>query len=92
MRWSEGGAQAPGAPPWLRLYFVKSRDLGQQHVLSVRANKKYAAEAYSFDIVDTSGKLTDIMVGSIPEATSGVTACHILALMLEIERAEEAVP
>ena len=58
----------------------------QQYVLSVRANKQYAAEAYSFDLVDTSGKLTDIMVGSIPEDTSGVTASHILALMLEIEK------
>ena len=57
----------------------------QQYVLSVRANKQYAAEAYSFDLIDTSGKLPDIMVGSIPEATSGVTASHILALMLEIE-------
>lgn len=58
----------------------------QQHVLSVRANKKYAAEAYSFNLVDTSGKVADIMVGSIPEATSGVTTGHILAIMLEIER------
>ena len=58
----------------------------QQHVLSVRANRKYAAEAYSFNLVHTCGKLADIMVGSIPEATSGVTASHILALMLEIER------
>ena len=58
----------------------------QQHVLFVCVNKQYAAEAYSFNLVDTSAKLPDIMVGSIPEAPSGVTAGHILALMLEIKK------
>ena len=79
-------------PPDVRLYPNETNHVKadtweqvQQHVLSVRANKQYSAEAYSFNLVDTSGKLTDIMVGSIPEAQSGVTASHILALMLEIE-------
>ena len=52
----------------------------QEYVLSVRENSRYAAEAYSFDLVDTTGKTP------IPEATSGVTASHIYALMLEVER------
>jgi len=54
-------------------------------VLSVRAQSRYAAEAYSFDLVDTTGKTPDLLTGSIPEATSGVTASHIYALMLAVE-------
>lgn len=80
-------------PPDVRLFpneanFVRANtwEQVQQHVLSVRANKQYASEAYSFNVVDTTGKLTDVMVGSIPEAISGVTAGHILALMLEVEK------
>ena len=52
----------------------------QDYVLSVRAKANYASEAYSFDLVDTTGKLPDIMLGSIPEATSGVTASHMYML------------
>ena len=58
----------------------------QQYVLSVRREGRYAAEAYSFDLVDTSGKLPDLLTGSIPEPTSGVTASHVYAMMLEVER------
>ena len=57
-----------------------------EYVLSVREGCRYAAEAYSFDLVDTTGKVADLLVGSIPEATSGVTASHIFALMLEVEK------
>ena len=73
-------------PPDVRLYPNEANHVKactweqvQQHVLSVCANKQYAAEAYSFNVVDTSGRLTDIMVGSVPEVQSGVTASHILA-------------
>lgn len=55
-------------------------------ILSVRENNRYAAEAYSFDLVDTTGKLPDMLLESIPEATSGVTASHIYSLMLEVEQ------
>ena len=44
----------------------------QQYVFSVRVEGKYA-EAFSCDLVDTTGKLPDLMVDSIPEATSEVT-------------------
>lgn len=54
----------------------------QDYVLSVRQNHRYAAEAYSFDLVDTTGKFPEILTGTIPEATSGVTASHIHSMML----------
>lgn len=57
----------------------------QDYVLSVREHSSYAAEAYSFDLTDTTGMLPDILSGSIPEATRGVTASHVYALMLEVE-------
>ena len=63
-----------------------SREQVQEYVLSVRAKGNYAAEAYSLDLVDTTGELPDIMLGSFPEATSGVTASHLYAIMLEVER------
>ena len=40
----------------------------ERHVLSVRREGLYAAEAYSFDSVDTTGCLPDMLTGSIPEA------------------------
>lgn len=46
----------------------------------------YAAEAYSFDLVDMTGRLPDLLIGSILEATSGVTASHVYCLMLEVEK------
>jgi len=58
----------------------------QDYVLSVRHNHRYAAEAYSFDLVDTTGKLPEILTGTIPEATSGVTASHIYSMMLNVEQ------
>ena len=36
--------------------------------------------------MDTTGKVANLLVGSIPEATSGVTASHIFAVMLEVEK------
>ena len=45
-----------------------------------------AAEAYSIDFVDTTGKLPDLLIGSIPESKTGVTNAHIFALMMMIEK------
>lgn len=64
---------------------LESREQVQEYVLAVRAKGKYAAEAYSLDLVDTTGKSPDIILGSFPEATTGVTASHLYALMLEVE-------
>lgn len=58
----------------------------QDYVLSVRASNRLAAEAYSFDFVDTTGKHSDMLIGSIPEATSGVTGEHIYSIMIEVEK------
>ena len=49
----------------------------QQYVLSVRREGLYAAEAFTFDLVDTIGMLADQLTGLIPEATSEVTSSHI---------------
>ncbi len=58
----------------------------QDYVLSVRASKRLAAEAYSFDFVDTTEKYSYMLIGSIPEATSGVTGEHIYSIMIEVEK------
>ena len=58
----------------------------QTHILEVRRNNSYAAEAYSFNLTDTTGEYPDLLVGSIPEAKTGVTGDCILALMLEMEK------
>ena len=58
----------------------------QDYVLSVRQSHRYAAEAYSFDLVDTTGKLPELLTGTIPEATSGVTTSHIYSMMLDVEQ------
>lgn len=54
----------------------------QQFLFNIHHSLSYAAEAYSSD---TTGKLPDMLLGSIPEAKAGVTARHILALMWKIE-------
>ena len=58
----------------------------QDYVLSVRALNRLAAEAHSFDFVDSTGKYSDMLIGSIPEATSGVTGEHIYSIMIEVEK------
>ena len=58
----------------------------QSYVFSVRKNNEYAAEAYSFNFSDTTGEYSDVLVGSIPEARSGVTGECIIGLMLEVEK------
>ncbi len=53
----------------------------KQYVMKVRHNKSYAPEAYSFHLCDTSGKLADQLIGSIPQAHSGITGCHMVLLV-----------
>ena len=57
----------------------------QEYVLNVRLHNSYAPEAFSFNLSDTSGKHADILLGSIPESQSGVTAECIFAIMLKVE-------
>ena len=68
---------------------VESQKQLQDYILSVRQNNRYAAEAYSFDLVDTTREFPDMLLGSIPEATSGVTASYIYCLMLTVEQKAE---
>ena len=56
-----------------------------EYISKVRTNDLYAAEAYSIDFVDTTGKMNDMLIGSIPEAKNGVTGLHIFALMMQVE-------
>ena len=58
----------------------------ESYILSVQKNNRYAAEAYSLNLCDTTGALDDVIIGCIPEAKKGVTGNHIFALMLEIEK------
>lgn len=44
---------------------VKLWEQVQDYVISVREGCRYAAEAYSFDLVDTTGKVADLLVGSL---------------------------
>uniref|UniRef100_A0A1X7VFT4 Uncharacterized protein n=1 Tax=Amphimedon queenslandica TaxID=400682 RepID=A0A1X7VFT4_AMPQE len=64
---------------------VKDWDPIHDHIVKVRSSGKLAAEAYSITAVDLLGIQSDIFFGSIPEATSGVTANHIYSLMMVIE-------
>jgi len=52
----------------------------------VRSKGRYTAEAYTMDFVDTEGKFSDLVVGSIPEAKSGVTDLHIFAIMMTVKK------
>ena len=78
-------------PPDVRLFkdqLVEATSMVevQQHILEVRQNNAYGAEAYSFNLSDTTGEFPDLLVGSIPEAKAGVTGNCILALILEMEK------
>ena len=57
-----------------------------EYIFIVNAKGLYVAEAYSMDFVDTTVKLSDFIVGSIPKARSGVTGLHIFAVMMTIEK------
>ena len=54
--------------------------------METRKSKGYAAEAYSINFSDTTGNYPDLLIGSIPETSSGVTGNHILSLMMEIQK------
>lgn len=69
---------APDTPEQLRHY-----------IFNVRENWLYAAEAYSLNLSDTTGLLSDIVIGVIPEATKGITGAHIFSLMMEVEKHSE---
>ena len=58
----------------------------KNYVIKVRHNKSYAPEAYSFNLADTSGKLPDLLIGSIPQAHSGISWSHVLAMMLTVDK------
>ena len=58
----------------------------QSYILNVRERNAYAAEAYTYNFADTSGHYRDHLIGSIPEAKSGVTGTHILAQILEVDK------
>ena len=51
----------------------------KQYIFNVRENGLYAAEAYSLNLSDTTGLLSDIVIGVIPEATKGVTGAHLFS-------------
>ena len=55
----------PQTPEDLKQYFFNLREKGL-----------YAAEAYSLNLSDTTGLLSDIVKGVIPEATKGITGAH----------------
>uniref|UniRef100_A0A1X7VAT9 Uncharacterized protein n=1 Tax=Amphimedon queenslandica TaxID=400682 RepID=A0A1X7VAT9_AMPQE len=48
-----------------------------------------ATEAYTFDLVDLTVDKPDMLLGSIPEATKGVTGSHIFAPMMAVEEKAE---
>ena len=78
-------------PPDVRLFYnqlveAKSMAEVQEFVLQVRKDEGYSAEAYSYNISDTSGEYPDVLIGSIPEAKSGVTGYHVLAQMIEVDK------
>jgi hypothetical protein len=60
--------------------------VGQQYPPDVRLHSEQLSEAYSYNFSDTTGEYFDLLVGTIPEATSGVTGDHIVALMLQMEK------
>ena len=61
-----------------QLMKVESHKQLQDYILSVRQNNRYTAKAYSFDLIHTGELPEMLLIGSIPEATSAVTASHII--------------
>ena len=64
--------------PDVRLFdeqITKADDIAciQSYILDVRERNAYAAEAYTYNFSDTSGHYPDHLMGSIPEAKSGIT-------------------
>ena len=77
-------------PKECQLPKLENIDQAKEYICNVRQKNKYAAEAYSFNITDTTGILSDMLIGSIPEAKKGVTGRHILGIMMEIEKHSKA--
>ena len=80
-------------PPDVRLHptadqLPKAESWEQVHdyILHVRSNGSYAPEAYTLCLSDTSSKLSDVLLGSIPEAKEGVTGSHVFSLMMAVEK------
>ena len=73
-------------PNQSQLPIVESWEQVRDYVLNVRQMGKYAPEAYSICLTDTTGKLPDLLLGSIPEAKEGVSGAHVFALMMEVEK------
>ena len=69
---------------------LENADQVKEYISNVRQKNRYAAEAYSFNITDTTGTLSDMLIGSIPEAKKGVTGGHIFGIMMEIEKYSKA--
>jgi len=57
-----------------------------EYIFTVHSKGLYAAEAYTMDFVDITGKFSDFVVGTIPEAKNGVTGLHIFAMMMTVEK------
>ena len=68
-------AQLPQVESWKQV---------RDYVLDVRQSGSYAAEVYTLCLSDTSGKLSYLLVGSIPEAKEGVTGGHTWCVYLLI--------
>ena len=59
----------------------------QAYVYDVRKIGAHAAEADSFNLSDITNEYSDMLVGSFPEASSGIAGDHIIfAFMLEVEK------
>ena len=54
--------------------------------MKVHYNKSYAPEAYSFNLCDISGMFANQVIRSIPQVHSGITGCHIIAMMILVEK------
>ena len=53
--------------------------------IEVHCIGSYSTGAYSFNLTDTSGKLPDMLIGSIPEVQKGITGAYVFILMMEEE-------
>lgn len=73
-------------PTESQLPVIQDRKQVENYIVAVRRNNQYAAEAYSLNLCDTTGRLDDVIIGCIPEAKKGITGNHIFALMLEVEK------
>lgn len=59
------------------------------YISAVRTSGKLVAEAHNVTAVDITGLQSDVFLGSIPKAASGVTASYIYSLIMMIEKEAE---